>query len=276
MTNYNYEDYKKSADYILERIGQKPEIAMILGSALGSLAEELEDKIVIKYSEIPNFLVSTVSMHASELIFGKLAGKQVVVMSGRFHYYEGYSFEQLAIPIRVLKLLGVKTTIVTNASGAVNADYNVGDIMVMKDHIKLMGASPMRGPNIDEFGPRFFDAGNIYTKELRELATSVANKLGQDDTTREGVYFYAPGPQFETPSEIHAMRILGGDVVGMSTVTETLTAAHCGMKILGLSLVTNMAAGILDQPLTEEEVKETGIEAAGRFKKLIKEIVSNI
>ncbi len=276
MVNYSYDDYKKSAEYILERIGQKPEIAMILGSALGSLADEIEDPIVIDYADIPNFLVSTVAMHASKLIFGRLAGKQVVVMSGRFHYYEGYSFEQLSIPIRVLHLLGVKTTIITNASGAVNTDYKPGDIVVLRDHIKLMGASPMRGPNIEEFGPRFFDASKMYSPKLRELAFECAKKLGQQDTTREGVYYFYTGPQFESPSEIKAIRMLGGDLVGMSTVTEVLTAAHCGMEVLGLSLATNMAAGILDQPLSAEEVEETAAESAERFKDLIREIVTEM
>ncbi len=214
--------------------------------------------------------------HASKLIFGKLSGKNVVCMSGRFHYYEGYDFEQLAAPIRVFQLIGVETAILTNAAGAVNTAYHVGDIMIIQDHIKLMGASPMRGPNVPEFGSRFFDVSRMYTPELRQLAKDCAKDLGQEYRMQEGVYFYFPGPQFETPAEIRAARILGGDAVGMSTVTEALTAAHCGMKLLGLSLMTNMAAGVLPQPIDDEEVGIAARDAAVRFKALLREIVSRL
>lgn len=271
---FDYEYFKKSADYILDRIDFKPEIAMILGSSLGPLAEEIKNPVVIDYKDIPNFLVSTVKSHAGKLILGELNGKKVVCMSGRFHYYEGYDFEELVIPVRVLHLLGVETIILTNAAGAVNTSYKPGDIMIIKDHIKLMGASPMRGPNLEEFGERFFDVSNMYTKSLRDLAKRCADKIGIN--LQDGVYFFCPGPQFETPAEIRAIRILGGDAVGMSTVTEALTAAHCGMKVLGLSLITNMAAGILDQPVTSEEVDETGAKASEKFRKLIGEIVKEI
>lgn len=244
---YNYEYYKKAADYILNKIDFKPEVGLILGSALGSLADEIEDKITIDYKDVPNFLISTAPSHASQFILGKLGGKNVVCLSGRFHYYEGYEFEQLSTPIRVIKLLGVKTVILTNAAGAINESYKPGDVMIIKDHINFAGASPMRGVNISEFGARFFDISNMYTKELRELTKKCAQRL--EISLKEGVYFYATGPHFETPAEIRAMRILGGDTVGMSTITESLTAAHCGMKVLGLSLVTNMAAGVLDDLL---------------------------
>jgi len=272
--NYDYEYFKKSADFILDKVGYKIDIALILGSSLGSLAEEIEDPIVIDYKDIPNFLETTVHSHAGKLIIGDLNGKKVVCMSGRFHYYEGYDFEQLVIPIRVFKLLGVETVILTNAAGAVNTSYNMGEIMIIKDHIKLMGASPLRGKNIPEFGPRFFDVSDMYTKELREVAKRCAERI--DMKLNEGVYFYWTGPQFETPTEIRAIRTLGGDAVGMSTVTEALTAAHCGMKVLGLSLMTNMAAGVLDQPVTTEEVNETAAAASKRFKELIREIVQEI
>lgn len=276
MHSYNYEFYKKSADYILENIPNKPEIALILGSSLGSLADQFENKVIIDYKDIPNFLVSTVSSHASKLIFGTLAGKSVVVMSGRFHYYEGYDFEQLAAPIRVMKLIGVKTTILTNAAGAINEGYRVGDVMVISDHIKFTPLSPLRGPNVSEFGDRFFDVSTMYTPKLRELALNCAGKLGQSDRMQEGVYIYFGGPQFETPAEIRAARILGGDAVGMSTITEALTAAHCGMNLLGLSLMTNMAAGMLKQPVTGEEVDVAAAEASDRFKKLLAEIIKEM
>lgn len=276
MEQYTYEFYKKSADFILSKITKKPDIALILGSSLGSLADEIEDKIIIDYKDIPNFLLSTVESHAGKLILGTLAGKQVCCMSGRFHYYEGYDFEQLTIPIRVLKLLGVKTVILTNAAGAINTEYKVGDIMIINDHIKLMGSSPMRGTNIPEFGDRFFDISYLYTPKLIELTLKCAVDLRQEYVTNQGVYFYAPGPHFETPAEIRAMRMLGADAVGMSTVTESLTAGHCGMDVLGLSLVTNMAAGVLPQKLSDEEVGNAARESSGRFKELLRKIVEEM
>ena len=192
-------------------------------------------------------------------------------MSGRFHSYEGYDFEQLAIPVRLFKLLGVKQLIVTNAAGGVNEGYRPGDIMVISDHIKLNGASPMRGKNLPAFGDRFFDVSRMYTPRLRELAL----RLAKDTALRvhEGVYFFMPGPQFETPAEIRAIRLLGGDAVGMSTVTEALTAAHCGIELLGFSVITNMAAGMLDQPLTTEEVSETGRMVEERFSAYLKSVI---
>ena len=271
---YTYEFYKEAADYVLEKLDYKPEIGLILGSALGSLSEEIEDQTIIDYKDIPNFLVSTVDSHAGKLILGNLKGKKVVCMSGRFHHYEGYDYEELAIPIRVFKLLGVHTVILTNAAGGINTDYKPGDIMLIKDHIKFTGASPMRGRNIPEFGPRFFDITDMYTKDLRELAKETAQDL--DIELKEGVYFFATGPQYETPAEIKAMRMLGGDTVGMSTVTEALTAAHCGMKLLVIYLVTNMAAGVLDQPITHEEVDEVGNAASGKLKTLLGNIIQKL
>lgn len=271
---YTYEFYKKAADFILKKVNFKPEIGLILGSALGSIAEEIESPTIIDYKNIPNFLTTTVQSHAGKLILGRLGGKNVVCMSGRFHYYEGYDFEDLTIPIRIFKLMGVETVIITNAAGAINKSYKPGDIMIIKDHIKLMGSSPVRGTNIPEFGPRFFDVSDMYTKDLRSLAKTIATNL--DIKIHEGVYYFATGPQFETPSEIKAMRRLGGDAVGMSTVTEAITAAHCGMKVLGISLISNMAAGVLNQPITTEEVDEAGREASAKIKKLIREIVNAI
>lgn len=273
-TEYNYEYFKKSVDYIKKNIDGKVDIAIILGSALGSLAELIEDPVIIDYKDIPNFLVSTVENHAGKLIIGKLNGKRVVCMSGRFHYYEGYEFEELVIPIRVFHLLGVKTVVLTNASGGINENYKAGDIMIIKDHLKFSGASPLRGANIEEFGPRFVDVSDMYTKELRDKAKDVAKKINLD--IKEGVYIYAQGPQFETPGEIKVYRSFGADAVGMSTVTEAITAAHCNMKVLGLSMISNMAAGVLDQPITYEEVVEAGAKTAEIFKKLILEIVKVI
>lgn len=263
--------YEKTADYVKSRAPFAPELGLILGTGLGPLAKQIENPVEIDYRDIPNFLVSTAPDHAGKLIFGTLEGKKLVCMSGRFHSYEGYDFEQLAIPVRLFKLLGVKQLIVTNAAGGVNEGYRPGDIMVISDHIKLNGASPMRGKNLPEFGDRFFDVSRMYTPRLRELAL----RLAKDTALRvhEGVYFFMPGPQFETPAEIRAIRLLGGDVVGMSTVTEALTAAHCGIELLGFSVITNMAAGMLDQPLTTEEVSETGRMIEERFSAYLKSVI---
>ena len=272
--SYTYEYFQKSADYVKSIVPYTPEVALVLGSCLGPFADTIEDPIVIDYKDIPNFLISTVDSHAGKLIFGTVAGKKVVCMSGRFHSYEGYDFEQLVIPVRLFKLLGVKATILTNAAGAVNESYRPGDIMIVKDHIKLAGHSPLRGPNVDEFGPRFFDVTHMYTPALRKLAKDCAE--GIDLRVHEGVYYFFTGPQFETPAEIRAVRILGADAVGMSTVTEALTAAHCGMPLMCLSVMTNMAAGVLDRPLTNGEVDETAKTIATRFSAYVTKIIGRI
>lgn len=258
---YTYDYYRKSADYIRSVIGDfEPEIGLILGTGLGKFSARIEDPVEIPYKDIPNYLVSTAPGHSGKLIFGTVEGRKVMCMSGRFHTYEGYSFEELSIPVRVMKLMGVKLLVATNAAGAVNVDYRPGDVMIIKDHIKLNGFSPMRGPNVPEFGDRFFDISDLYCRELRQIAEQCGEDSGL--TIHEGVYFFFPGPQFETPAEVRAARILGGDAVGMSTVTETLTAGHCGMPVLGLSLMTNMAAGVLEQKLSGEEVEETAQRVA--------------
>ena len=258
---YTYDYYRKSADYIRSVIGDfEPEIGLILGTGLGKFSARIEDPVEIPYKDIPNYLVSTAPGHSGKLIFGTVEGRKVMCMSGRFHTYEGYSFEELSIPVRVMKLMGVKLLVATNAAGAVNVDYRPGDVMIIKDHIKLNGFSPMRGPNVPEFGDRFFDISDLYCRELRQIAEQCGEDSGL--TIHEGVHFFFPGPQFETPAEVRAARILGGDAVGMSTVTETLTAGHCGMPVLGLSLMTNMAAGVLEQKLSGEEVEETAQRVA--------------
>ena len=276
MEIMTYEQYNECADYVKARIGgATPEVALILGSGLGDFAARIQDPVVIPYGEIPHFLVSTVPFHAGKLIFGKVGGKQVICMSGRFHHYEGYRFQQLTLPIRLFKLLGVKATILTNAAGAVNEAYSVGDVMIIKDHIKLTGESPLGGPNIDEFGPRFFDVTDMYTAALRRIALECAEGSGL--TFREGVYMFFTGPQFETKAEIRAARLLGADAVGMSTVPEALTAAHCGMPLLGLSVMTNMAAGVVpDRTLSDEEVRETAASIEDRFGKYVERVITAI
>ena len=272
--DYTLEYFQKSVDYIRSIVPWTPEVAIVLGSCLGPFADTIENPVSIDYKDIPNFLVSTVKSHAGKLIFGTVAGRRVVCMSGRFHSYEGYDFEQLVIPVRVFRLLGAKVVMLTNAAGAVNADYRPGDVMVVSDHIKLTGASPLRGKNVDEFGPRFFDVTRMYTPALRKLAVDCAGETGV--TVHEGVYMFFTGPQFETPAEIRAARILGADAVGMSTVTEALTAAHCGMPLMCLSVMTNMAAGVLDQPLSSEEVDETGKRIASQFSAYVTRIIERV
>lgn len=271
---YTVDFFQKSADYVMSIIKDKPEIAIILGSGLGDFVSKIKNPIEIKYDDIPNFLVSTVASHAGKLIYGEVGGKKVICMAGRFHSYEGYDFEQLVIPVRLFKLLGVKATILTNAAGAVNKSYNVGDIMIVSDHIKLNGASPLRGKNLDFFGPRFFDVTDMYTKKLRKIALKCAEGSGL--IFREGVYMFFPGPQFETPAEIRAARLLGADAVGMSTVTEALTAAHCSMPLLAFSVMTNMAAGVLDCKLSDEEVGIAAAKIADRFGAYIEKVIAAI
>lgn len=271
---YTVEFFQKSADYVMSIIKDKPEIAIILGSGLGDFVSKIKNPIEIKYDDIPNFLVSTVASHAGKLIYGEVGGKKVICMAGRFHSYEGYDFEQLVIPVRLFKLLGVKATILTNAAGAVNKGYNVGDIMIVSDHIKLNGASPLRGKNLDFFGPRFFDVTDMYTKKLRKIALKCAEGSGL--IFREGVYMFFPGPQFETPAEIRAARLLGADAVGMSTVTEALTAAHCSMPLLAFSVMTNMAAGVLDCKLSDEEVGIAAAKISDRFGAYIEKVIAAI
>ena len=271
---YNQEYFEKSASYVREKIDYQPEIAIILGSALGTLAEDISHRTEIPYEEIPNFLVSTVKSHAGKLILGELCGKKVVCMSGRFHYYEGYDYEQLVAPVRLFKQLGVKTMILTNAAGAINTGYRPGDLMIIKDHINLPGASPLRGPNDDRIGPRFFDLCNAYDEGLRRLAKNLAGTCRL--RVQEGIYAYQVGPHFETPAEIRFLRMAGADAAGMSTVTEAITAAHCGIKTLAISLITNMGAGVDNRAVNGEEVDQVAAESAGEFRLYLKEIVKNM
>ena len=275
MFAYDISFFEKSAAYIRERIGPAPEIGLVMGSALGSFAEKIQDPVTIDYKDIPNFPVSTVKFHEGKMLYGRIGGKTVICMAGRFHHYEGYSFQELSIPIRVFKLHGVQKTILTNAAGGVNLDYYPGDIMVISDHIKLSSLSPMIGPNVEEFGERFFDVSDMYTASLRKTALACAENSPL--TFHEGVYMYFAGPQFETPAEIRMARVLGADAVGMSTVTEALTAAHCGMPVLAFSVITNMAAGVVkDARLSHEEVAETAGEVTDRFSDYLEEVIKNI
>lgn len=264
-------DYLESADYIRRRIGNGVDIAMILGSGLGDFAESLTDKVVIPYHEIPHFPVSTVSYQKGELIAGTLSGRRIICMNGRFHFYEGYEMWQTAYPIGVFKLLGVKKLLITNAAGGISGQYRLGDLVCVRDHIKMTFDSPVRGENIPEFGNRFFDMQNAYDKTLCTLAHRTADQLGI--ALKDGIYGYMPGPQFETPAEIQMLRSVGATLVGMSTVAEVIFAAQCQIKVLCISCVTNMAAGITAAAITEKEVVDTGLFIAERFGRLMTEIV---
>lgn len=253
--------------YIGSKTDIRPGIALVLGSGLGDYAERLEDPFVIPYDEIPGFPKSTVAGHAARLVFGRIKGKEVVIMQGRFHYYEGYCQDEITLPIRVLRVLGAEILLLTNAAGGIQQRFRPGDFMLISDHINFSGASPLRGPNLDTFGPRFVDMTHTYDKDLMERMREAAEQNGI--TLQEGVYMMFCGPQFETPAEIRFARTIGADAAGMSTVPEAIVARHAGMRIVGISLITNMAAGILDQPLTHQEVLETGAQASARFTSLI-------
>ena len=266
------EQAQQAAAYIKQRVGSAgvsmPDTAIVLGSGLGFLTDRMELGVRIPYEEISGFPISTVESHAGELCIGELAGKAVFAFSGRFHYYEGYDIRTVTFYVRVLHCLGVRTLILTNAAGGMNPDFKQGDLMLISDHIKLCADSPERGTADPFFGPRFFDMTETYTPRLRQLVKETASTLSLP--IHEGVYCFMGGPQFETPAEIRALRLLGGDAVGMSTVPEAIVAARCGMQILGISCITNMAAGMIaGTHISDEEVTEVAGNASGRFSALV-------
>ena len=266
--NFTYAHYQESADFLRAKLGGfQPQVAMVLVSGLGYLGDVVENPIVVPYGDIPHFKHSTAPGHKGQLVFGTLAGKPVAVMQGRMHHYEGYSLQEVVYAIRVLRLLGCATLFVTNAAGGVNWKFKAGDLMLITDQIKLFLESPLRGENLPEFGPRFPDSSYLYTPALQDLARKQARKLDLD--LKEGVYMYFPGPQYETPAEIRMARNLGADAVGMSTVPEVIVAGHCGMEVLGFTLVSNMAAGVLPQPLSEQEVLDAAEAAREKFSALV-------
>lgn len=268
------EQLQQSVNFIKKKTGLKPKTGIILGSGLGMLACEITDRVCIPYSDIPNFPVSTVEGHAGQLVFGNLQGKTVVAMQGRFHYYEGYSPKEVVYPVWVMNRLGVDTLIVTNAAGGINLDFSAGDLVIIKDHINLTGTNPLLGPNPDELGPRFPDMSEAYKSELRELAKRVAVKQGVG--VKEGVYGQLTGPSYETPAEIRYLRTIGVDQVGMSSAWEVIAANHAGMKVLGISCITNMAAGVLPQKLSHAEVMETADRVRDQFVALVKGILQEV
>lgn len=262
-----YEQYVSCADIIRNAVGEA-EIGVILGSGLGDYVEALEDAKYIDYKDIAGFPHSTAPGHAGRWWTGTLHGKRVCMMQGRFHSYEGWDQEQVTMPVRIMKLLGVKMLIVTNAAGGVNMDFKPGDLMIITDFINFSGKNPLTGPNIDEFGPRFPDMTRAYDRELMDLCEAQAAKLGID-TVKRGVYMWFNGPTYETPAEIRLARVVGADAVGMSTAPETIIARHCGIRVLGISCITNMAAGILDQPLNHQEVMDVADRVKSTFRALL-------
>ncbi len=262
----------EAADYIRAQMTLRPQFAMILGSGLGALADQLAAKTTIKFESIPHFPQSTVEGHSGQLVLGTLNNIPVMVLQGRLHYYEGHSMNQVVFPLRCMLHLKIPNLIVTNAAGSVDPEYRPGELMLIKDHIKLQGDSPLRGLNIDAFGPRFNDMSDPYTEEIRTLAKACANEL--NIPLKEGVYFYMPGPSYETASEVKAIHRLGAHAVGMSTVPEVIVAAHGGMKVLGISCITNMGTGLVDQAVGHEEVIHTGNLLVETVIRLLHAIVS--
>jgi purine-nucleoside phosphorylase len=259
---------------ITARANTVPKVGLILGSGLGDLADQMEDATVIPYGEIPHFPVSTVPGHAGLLVLGRLMGVPVVAMKGRIHYYEGYTMQQVTFPARVLKALGCEALIVTCACGGLNPDFQAGDLMLIADHINLMGEDPLRGPNCEELGPRFPAMVGAYTPELRAEAQAVAKGLGF--AVRQGVYSPISGPCYNTSAELRMLRLLGSDAVGMSTVPEVVTAAHMGMKVLGIACITDMALPDAPVKLTHEQVMETAVRTKPRFQSLIKGVLQRM
>lgn len=263
---------EEALSYIKSKTDPVPEIGIILGSGLGDFAENLENKIIIKYNEIPFFKTSSIEGHSGQLVFGKINNKNIVVMQGRIHYYEGYSIKDIVFPVKIMKKLEVKTLIVTNAAGGVNENFNVPDLMLIKDHINFMGTNPLIGMNDDEFGTRFPDMSEIYDKNLREKVKLCAKNLNFD--LKEGVYLATTGPSYETPAEIKMFKTFGADAIGMSTVPEAIVANYCGIKVIGISCITNLAAGLNPSCLNHQEVIQESALIKNKFIKLLNEIIN--
>ncbi|XP_013784241.1 purine nucleoside phosphorylase-like, partial [Limulus polyphemus] len=279
---YSYESIESIIKFILSRTSQRPEIGIICGTGMGGLADILYEKESFPYKEIPDFPVSTVPGHLGFLVFGKLNGTQVICMQGRFHVYEGYSVWKCVMPIRVMKLIGVRVLIITNAAGSVNQNFSVGDIMLIKDHINFSGLgsnNPLRGKNDDRWGPRFSPMSDAYDLRLRQLVRTIAKKLDLDKYLKEGVYCMIGGPSYETVSEIQLLKLLGADAVGMSTAHEVIAARHCAIRVIGISLITNscvMKHDSEEMPANHEEVMEVGNLHKKDLEKLVTEIIMNI
>ncbi len=265
------EKINESVSYIKERINFDIEIALVLGSGLGVLASEIEDPIIIDYKDIPHFPKSTAPGHHGRLVIGKISDKNVVCMQGRFHYYEGYDSKTVCYPIFVFNQLNIKKLILTNASGCLNKEWKVGDLMIIEDHIKIVAENPLRGKNYDSLGPRFFDMSKTYSPKMIQIAKDCAKEI--NFPIKSGVYSFSSGPSFETSAEVKLAKLLGADAVGMSTVFEAIVASYFQMELLGISCLTNMATGISETILNEQEVIDAGEKVKPQFIKLLKNII---
>ena len=274
MTTDDFTRAESAAQFITSQTSVRPKIALVLGSGLGAFADALTDAVRISYAQIPSFPRSTAIGHAGQLVIGNSQGITVAAMQGRTHLYEGYSAKEVSFPIRVFARMGIKAVILTNAAGGINLKYSQGALVAIRDHINLQGQNPLVGPNDERFGPRFPDMTQAYSTAYREIAAAAAQKLGM--TLHDGVYVALLGPSYETPAEIRYLRTIGADLVGMSTVAEVIAARHMGLKVLAISCVTNMAAGILDQPINHEEVLETGKRVQKQFEALLRAVLPRI
>lgn len=288
----NYEQAVEAAEFIKSKYNKEVKIALVLGSGLGAFADDLQNAVKIRYEDIPHFQKSTVEGHAGQLVLGEIDGISVAVQQGRFHYYEGYDMQQVMMPVRTFGVMGIKNLILTNAAGSVRTDLKQGSLMLLRDHINLMGVNPLRGENDERFGVRFPDMTAVYDREYQKITADIAKEMANEKAESEsqstgkkveakqflkrGVYCALSGPTYETPAEIRMFRLLGADAVGMSTVPEAIAARHIGMKVLGISCITNLAAGVSDMPINHEEVMETGAKVAETFKELLRRIISKI
>ena len=288
----SYEKAQEAAEFIRSKYDKDIKVALVLGSGLGAFGDDMENAVKIPYEEIPHFQKSTVEGHAGQLILGEVAGVQVAVQQGRFHFYEGYEMEKVIFPVRTFGILGVKSLILTNAAGSVDTDYRQGTLMLIRDHLNLMGENPLRGVNDKRFGVRFPDMTEVYSLEYQNIALDVAQEMAEEKAEkisaqtgkkqkpekilRRGVYCGLSGPTYETPAEIRMIRLLGADAVGMSTVPEAIAARHQEIKVLGISCITNLAAGITDERINHEEVMETGAKVAEIFKELLRRIIPKL
>lgn len=269
-----YERAEHAARTIRAHWNEEARVAVVLGSGLGAFADDLQDAVAVPYEEIPGFASSTVAGHAGRLILGKVGSVPVVAMQGRLHYYEGYTFEEVTFPVRTFGVMGIQSLVLTNAAGGINVEFDPGSLMIISDHLNLMGVNPLRGFNDERFGPRFPDMSEVYSREYQEIAVEEAHAM--DLELRRGIYAVISGPSYETPAEVRMLRTLGADAVGMSTVPEAIVARHMGMKILGLSCITNLAAGMLDEPINHDDVMETGASVHTTFRELLRRVIPRI
>ncbi|MCW5962026.1 MAG: purine-nucleoside phosphorylase [Pyrinomonadaceae bacterium] len=288
----SYDKAKETADFIRSKYDNQIDVAVVLGSGLGGFADRVENAVKIPYEEVPHFKRSTVEGHAGQLVLGEVGGVSIAVQQGRFHFYEGYKISKVIFPVRVFGLLGVKSLILTNAAGSVDTDFKQGTLMLIRDHLNMMGINPLRGENDERFGPRFPDMTEVYALDYQDIAMAVAREVAVERAQseaaktgkpaapqpllRRGVYCGLSGPSYETPSEIRMFRLLGADAVGMSTVPEAIAARHMGIKVLGISCITNLAAGISDESINHDEVMETGARVAGVFQELLSKIIPRL